>query len=478
MVIGFWDANGYPDLVAGATTSQTAAVNAMIADDQGEGNCVVTRYDHYRDYACPIDASPGPIIADRSVTGATHTDNCLADFMHTSRSADNNYYGWSWFNYVEISFLGYLAYTLPGSTPSATSLMFDDFSWDEYKNEIDQRRPVVLLVDTEGDGQTDHFVTGIGYDDATMEYGIYDTWDHAVHWYTWRKLAPAGSPWGIFGVTTFALQVVCYDSDGDGLGDPGHPENTCQIDNCPTVKNPMQEDLDLDCLGDACDPDMDGDGILNSNDNCPSRSNSFQLNSDSDSLGDACDNCPYIANNDQWDDDANGVGDWCDGKVHIHNEDMPNAYYLKAYYYRFKTAGGVAPFHWNMVGGDLPYGLNFVGDTTGALTGKPNYKATFFFTIAVTDNSGSPLTDTINVSMTITDQPPPPYLCGDANHDHAVDISDAVSLISYIFSGGSAPNPPAAGDVNCDQGLDISDAVYLIAHIFGSGPAPCAACPP
>jgi hypothetical protein len=34
-----------------------------------------------------------------------------------------------------------------------------------------------------------------------------------------------------------------------------------------------------------------------------------------------------------------------------------------------------------------------------------------------------------------------PYLCGDASADATVDISDAVYLIAYIFSGGPAPNP-------------------------------------
>ncbi len=71
---------------------------------------------------------------------------------------------------------------------------------------------------------------------------------------------------------------------------------------------------------------------------------------------------------------------------------------------------------------------------------------------------------------------PPSYVCGDANADAAVDISDVVYLIAYIFSGGPAPNPEAAGDANCDLAVDISDAVYLIAYIFAGGPAPCAGC--
>jgi hypothetical protein len=68
-------------------------------------------------------------------------------------------------------------------------------------------------------------------------------------------------------------------------------------------------------------------------------------------------------------------------------------------------------------------------------------------------------------------------LCGDANNDAAVNISDAVYLIAYIFSGGPAPNPLLSGNANCDSAVNISDAVYLIAYIFSGGPAPCAVCP-
>lgn len=68
------------------------------------------------------------------------------------------------------------------------------------------------------------------------------------------------------------------------------------------------------------------------------------------------------------------------------------------------------------------------------------------------------------------------YCCGDANGDWAVDISDAVFLISFIFSGGATPDPLAAADANCDETVDISDAVYLISYIFSGGTRPCAAC--
>lgn len=54
-----------------------------------------------------------------------------------------------------------------------------------------------------------------------------------------------------------ARQVATFipDSDGDGVGDPS--------DNCPSVPNPGQENLDGDALGNACDPDGDNDGYNN-----------------------------------------------------------------------------------------------------------------------------------------------------------------------------------------------------------------------
>lgn len=66
--------------------------------------------------------------------------------------------------------------------------------------------------------------------------------------------------------------------------------------------------------------------------------------------------------------------------------------------------------------------------------------------------------------------------CGDANSDGTVDISDAVFLISHIFSGGASPAacgyPKGMGDANGDGTVDISDAVYLISRIFSGGAAP------
>ena len=53
-----------------------------------------------------------------------------------------------------------------------------------------------------------------------------------------------------------ALRAVPPDTDNDGIPDAA--------DNCPTVANPDQADMDHDGIGDACDDDIDGDGFPNS----------------------------------------------------------------------------------------------------------------------------------------------------------------------------------------------------------------------
>ncbi len=131
--------------------------------------------------------------------------------------------------------------------------------------------------------------------------------------------------------------------------------------------------------------------------------------------------------------------------------------------YLASTYGSVLPGEYNSI--DMKFSA--VGLDTGL------YKS--FLTIFSNDPDSAHNPKTLSVQMTVT-PPAPPYTIGDASGDGLVDISDAVYLIAYIFSGGPAPNPPAAGDASCDTQVDISDAVYLIAYIFSGGPAPGVGC--
>lgn len=67
--------------------------------------------------------------------------------------------------------------------------------------------------------------------------------------------------------------------------------------------------------------------------------------------------------------------------------------------------------------------------------------------------------------------------CGDVDANGHINISDAVTLIGYIYGTGPTPEFERA-DANCNNSVNLADVVYIIAYIFGGGPAPCAACGP
>ncbi|MEC8022679.1 MAG: transporter, partial [Myxococcota bacterium] len=107
------------------------------------------------------------------------------------------------------------------------------------------------------------------------------------------------------------IVVTIGDNDDDKVSD--------HIDNCPTVINPTQLDLDKDGIGDECDDDIDGDGFSNEDDSCPYDAALSQpedaaqcSDSDDDGIVDEDDNCPDLANPDQANYDNDLLGDVCD----------------------------------------------------------------------------------------------------------------------------------------------------------------------
>ena len=61
---------------------------------------------------------------------------------------------------------------------------------------------------------------------------------------------------------------------------------------------------------------------------------------------------------------------------------------------------------------------------------------------------------------------------GDVNSDGRIDLSDVVTTLRYLFSGGAPPSCFDAADADHDYDTDISDAIYIIDYLFHNGPEP------
>lgn len=66
----------------------------------------------------------------------------------------------------------------------------------------------------------------------------------------------------------------------------------------------------------------------------------------------------------------------------------------------------------------------------------------------------------------------PEFRRGDANSDGAVDVSDAVRMLMWLFQGGSAPTCLDTADANDDESTDIADPVYVLSYLVLGGPPP------
>ncbi len=70
-----------------------------------------------------------------------------------------------------------------------------------------------------------------------------------------------------------------------------------------------------------------------------------------------------------------------------------------------------------------------------------------------------------------------PFVRGDFNGDASLDVSDAVSILIYLFVSGAPSECLESGDVDDDGNINVTDPLYALGFLFASGPAPLAPYP-
>jgi hypothetical protein len=300
---------------------------------------------------------------------------------------------------------------------------------------------------------------------------------------------------------------TCTDTDGDGYGNPGFPENICVLDNCPTVFNPNQEDADSDGIGDSCDvcpyhPGVDCCNPIGSNvppeitspavDTTTPSSNAFvyiamasDSNCDGTGLtisffdipywctvsGDTLSGfveCDYADTSFKVTASDGDLADTLEVTVLISNfppaitpiEDTVLVRFTDSFIYYPAIVDPDNEVH-TITYLEYPHWCSIQNDSVVGTA--PDTVFLENLTVIAQDYCNA---DTLSF-MVLT------FLRGDANGDRAINISDVVYLINYLFVGGSVPQPWQAGDVNCDGMINASDVVYLINYLFIGGPPPC-----
>jgi hypothetical protein len=71
----------------------------------------------------------------------------------------------------------------------------------------------------------------------------------------------------------------------------------------------------------------------------------------------------------------------------------------------------------------------------------------------------------------------PRFLRGDPNDDAAVDISDAVRILEFLFHGEGEVRCLESANANRDDNVDISDSIYVLHFLFLGGAPPAAPFP-
>jgi PKD repeat protein len=217
MAAGYFDNNGYPGMYTGPTNGGVMPMNNsswgyVVINGETRAQCPLsatrntvdgrTSRGHVDDYWIQYNhPGPDPFIANG---WEQHTyGDCTGDFMGTNQSALGNVDGGTTFymftngsplynytgcepnqidgchglrdfyesrGYAVIQNYSQYIYGYNGNTLG--------FTFNQYKQEIDAGRPVIIQV-------AGHSMLGVGYDDTGNTVYLHDTWDYNLHTMTW-----------------------------------------------------------------------------------------------------------------------------------------------------------------------------------------------------------------------------------------------------------------------------------------------------
>jgi PKD repeat protein len=224
MAAAFYDNNGYPNMYTGPTNWGIMPMNnsswgTVVINGETRSQCPLsatrntvdgrTTRGHVDDYWVLYGSSdPDPYITN-GWTEHTYSD-CMGDYMGTNQSAlgssdastsfvfyvdgspfsgtayGDGCYGMKQFyisrGYSVSSYYSQYIYGWGGNTLG--------FTFDQYKQEINNGRPVLIQV--EG-----HTMLGYGYDDAGSLVYLHDTWDYSSHTMVWGTSYSGMAQYGV-----------------------------------------------------------------------------------------------------------------------------------------------------------------------------------------------------------------------------------------------------------------------------------------